>query len=85
MKQEVQLYQFKERDDEIVIAGIVYFQQILTGDDCPINENVLNCISVMVAHDQKDMLQRIPSLDELINVVFSYSPHSASRPYGMNC
>lgn len=54
------------------------------GDDCYINENVLTSIQAMVTQGQNELLQIIPDLEELKQVVLSLSPHYASGPYSMN-
>lgn len=65
-------------DEEIVEAACNHFQQIFTSEDKLINEEVLNCIPEMVNQDQNEMLQSMPDMDELKQVVFFMSPHLAS-------
>lgn len=71
-------------DEEIAEAACNHFQQMFTGEDKYINEEVINCIPRLVTHDQNELLQTMPTMEELQQVVFSMSPHSAAGPDSMN-
>lgn len=77
------IHQMKD-DDDIVEASYNHFQEIFTGEKKHINEDILNCIPALVNQNQNESLQAFPDLDELKQVVFSMSTHSAAGPDGIN-
>lgn len=71
--------QWLQAYDTIVEASCDHFQQIFTGEDKNINENLLECIPSMVSQNQTQKLINIPTMEELKKVFFSMSPTSAAR------
>ncbi|KAM3290025.1 hypothetical protein P3S67_018314 [Capsicum chacoense] len=52
-------------DDNIANAACAHFKAIFTGDEKRVNEVMLNCIPTMVTAEQNQMLQAMPTMDEL--------------------
>lgn len=71
-------------DKNIAMAAYAHFKDIFPGEEKRVNDEVLNCIPRMVTADQYQMLQAMPTIDELKQVVFSMNPNSAASPDGMN-
>ncbi|XP_069145909.1 uncharacterized protein [Solanum lycopersicum] len=73
-----------EGENTIAQEACEHFKNIFTGEEKLINEKSLDCIPRMVNQDQNTLLNTVPGLDELKEVVFSMSPNSAAGPDGMN-
>lgn len=61
-----------------------HFEKIFIGEDKVINEEILNSIPSMITDQQNQLLQAMPTKEELKKVVFSMSATSATGPDGMN-
>ncbi|XP_015075534.1 uncharacterized protein LOC107019628 [Solanum pennellii] len=69
-------------DENIAKEACDYFQNIFSGREDRINEEVLNCIPQMVNEEHNQILQQIPCLEEMTPVFFSMNPNSAPGPDG---
>lgn len=69
-------------DENIAKEACDYFQNIFSGLEDRINEEVLNCIPQMVNEEHNQILQQIPCLEEMTHVFFSMNPDSALGPDG---
>ncbi|KAG5631315.1 hypothetical protein H5410_003032 [Solanum commersonii] len=54
------------------------------GEEKLIDEIPMQCIPRMVSQEHNDSLKRIPSIEELKEVVYSMSPNSTGRTDGLN-
>lgn len=70
-------------DENIATVVCSHFEGIFTGEEKWINEQVLTCIPRLVTENHNQMLQQMPTIEELKMVVFSMSPNSAAGPDGM--
>ena len=68
------------KDDNIAQVSCEQFKGLFIGEEEIINEHTLECIPRMISQDQNTPLTNIPSMDELIEVVFSMNPNSAAGP-----
>ncbi|WMV32827.1 hypothetical protein MTR67_026212 [Solanum verrucosum] len=91
LKQKTQLQWFKEGDantkyfhalmrgdEQIAQAACDYYQQIFTGQNDRIDGRILQHIPTLVTPIQNEMLQAMPTLEELRQVVFAMNPSSAA-------
>ncbi|WMV24651.1 hypothetical protein MTR67_018036 [Solanum verrucosum] len=69
-------------EENIAKVACDYFQNMFSGHDDRIREEILNCIPRMVTEEQNQTLQQMPTLEELTQVVFSMNPNSAAGPDG---
>lgn len=70
-------------DENIAKAACDHFQQIFTGHEYRINEEIIQCIPRMVSHEQNQKLQSLPTLEELKQVVLSMNPNSPAGSDGI--
>nr|XP_019067280.1 uncharacterized protein LOC109119268 [Solanum lycopersicum] len=71
-------------ENNIAQAACEHFNSIFKGEDKYINEHTLECLPRLVNQDHNTSLTKLPSMDELKEVVFSMNPNSAAGPDGMN-
>lgn len=71
-------------DADIANAACEHFAQIFSGKDQRINEDILQCVPRFVTPAQNQILQSMPTMEELKYVVFSMNPNSAAGLDGMN-
>ncbi|XP_015170975.1 uncharacterized protein [Solanum tuberosum] len=65
-------------EEHITQATCDYYQQMFTGPTDRIDERILQFIPTTVTLEQSEMLQAMPSIEELRQVVFSMNPNSAA-------
>jgi len=61
-----------------------HFQNIFTGHQDNINEEILQCIPRLITDEQNQALKDDPTIDEVKLVVFAMNPNSAAGPDGTN-
>ncbi|KAH0765178.1 hypothetical protein KY285_001049 [Solanum tuberosum] len=69
-------------EENIAKAACDYFQNIFSGHEDRIREEIPNYIPRMVTEEQNQTLQQMPNLEELTQVVFSMNPNSAAGSDG---
>ncbi|KAG5616052.1 hypothetical protein H5410_015876 [Solanum commersonii] len=69
-------------DENIAKAACDYFQNMFSGHEDRIREEILNCIPRMVTEEHNQTLQQMPNLEGLTQVVFSMNPNSTAGPDG---
>ncbi|WMV50073.1 hypothetical protein MTR67_043458, partial [Solanum verrucosum] len=70
-------------EEQIAQASCDYYQHQLTGQNDRIDERILQFILTIITPDQNEMLQAVPTIDELRHVVFSMNPYSVAGPDGI--
>ncbi|KAH0700920.1 hypothetical protein KY284_015135 [Solanum tuberosum] len=70
-------------EEQIAQAACEYYQQIFQGQNDRIDDRILQNIPTVVTPEQNEMLQAIPTMEELRQVVFSMNPNSAAGPDGI--
>ncbi|WMV30207.1 hypothetical protein MTR67_023592 [Solanum verrucosum] len=70
-------------EEQIAQAACEYYQQIFQGQNDRIDDRILQNIPTVVTPVQNEMLQAIPTMEELRQVVFSMNPNSAAGPDGI--
>ncbi|WMV13570.1 hypothetical protein MTR67_006955 [Solanum verrucosum] len=73
---------WKQGKEQIAQAACDYYQHQFTGQNDKIDERILQYIPIIITPDQNEMLQAIPNIDELRQVVFAMNPYSAAGPDG---
>lgn len=68
----------------IVEVACEHFQQMFIGHDQRINEETLQYIPRMITLDQNQMLQIMPTLEDLKQLVFAMNPNSVAELDRMN-
>ncbi|KAG5580343.1 hypothetical protein H5410_050970 [Solanum commersonii] len=71
-------------DVNIARDACEHFQNIFTGHQDNINEEILQCIPRLVTEEQNQALKADPTVEEVKQVVFAMNSHSAAGPDGMN-
>ncbi|WMV50074.1 hypothetical protein MTR67_043459 [Solanum verrucosum] len=71
-------------DVNIARAACEHFQNIFTGHQDNINEEILQCIPRLVTEEQNQALKADPTVEEVKQAVFAMNPHLAAGPDGMN-
>jgi len=61
-----------------------HFQNIFTGHQDNINEEILQCIPRLITDEQNQALKDDPTIEEVKLVVFAMNPNSAAGPDGTN-
>ncbi|XP_049364527.1 uncharacterized protein LOC125829333 [Solanum verrucosum] len=69
-------------EENIAKVSYDYFQNMFSGHDDRIREEILHCIPRMVTEEQNQTLHQMPTQEELTQVVFSMNPNSAAGPDG---
>ncbi|XP_015161207.1 uncharacterized protein [Solanum tuberosum] len=77
------LEEWIQGEEQIAQATCNYYQHIFTGYNDRIDERILWHIPTVVTPDQNDMLQAMPTLEELRQVVFAMNPNSTAGPDGI--
>lgn len=70
-------------DDQIAQAACDYYHDIFTGQNNSIDERIFQHIPSLITPYQNHILQDMPNMEELKQVVFSMSPNSAPGPDGI--
>lgn len=76
--------EWSEGDTNVDNIKCDYFHEIIIGNDKVIPEDILHFIPKIINDDQNRMLQPLPTMDELKEVVLGKNPNSASGPDDMN-
>ncbi|XP_019223633.1 PREDICTED: uncharacterized protein LOC109205377 [Nicotiana attenuata] len=76
--------QWLQGDETIGQAACEHFEALFTDPGGTIREDLLSCISAMVTPEDNEMLAKMPTMEELKQVVFSMNPNSAAGPDGLN-
>nr|XP_010313000.1 uncharacterized protein LOC104644619 [Solanum lycopersicum] len=71
-----------EGEEDIAKKACDYYEEIFTGKNEKITEDILQCINPMITQEQNDGLDRLPDMDELRRIIMSMNPHSAPGPDG---
>ncbi|XP_049406447.1 uncharacterized protein LOC125870147 [Solanum stenotomum] len=71
-------------DVNIARATCAHFQNIFTGHQDNINEEILQCIPRLITDEQNKALKANPAIEQVKQVVFPLNPNSAAGPDGMN-
>ncbi|XP_059315722.1 uncharacterized protein LOC132066425 [Lycium ferocissimum] len=69
-------------DDNIAQQAVQFFENQFTKEDTLMDDNVMNHIPKIISEEENTMLLDSPSMDELKDIIFSMSTHSAPGPYG---
>ena len=69
-------------EEKIAKLACDYYEEIFTGKNEKIKEDILQCINPMITQEQNDGLDRLPDMDELRRIIMSMNPHSAPGPDG---
>ncbi|WMV41202.1 hypothetical protein MTR67_034587 [Solanum verrucosum] len=64
-------------------ATYIRQQQIFTGQNARIDERILQYIPTIVTAEQNEMMQAMPTMEELRQVVFAMNPNSVAGPDGI--
>ncbi|WMV23932.1 hypothetical protein MTR67_017317 [Solanum verrucosum] len=67
-------------EEKIAQAACDYYQQIFTGQNDRVDDRILQHIPTLVTPAQNEMMQAMPTLEELRQVVFAMNPSSAAGP-----
>ncbi|WMV13665.1 hypothetical protein MTR67_007050 [Solanum verrucosum] len=70
-------------EKQLAQAACDYYQQMFTGHTERIDERVLQLIPTSVTLEQNELLQALPSIEELRQVVFAMNPNSTAGPDGI--
>ncbi|WMV32838.1 hypothetical protein MTR67_026223 [Solanum verrucosum] len=70
-------------EEHIAQVACDYYQQMFIGHTKRIDERVLQLIPTAVTLEQNEMLQAMPSIEELRQVVFAMNPNSDAGPDGI--
>ncbi|WMV50089.1 hypothetical protein MTR67_043474 [Solanum verrucosum] len=74
---------FTKGEEQIAQAACDYYQQMFTGQNDRIDERILQLIPIVVTPEHNDMMQAMPNIEELRQVVFAMNPNSAAGPDGI--
>ncbi|WMV30181.1 hypothetical protein MTR67_023566 [Solanum verrucosum] len=69
-------------EEEISKATCDYYQQIFTGQNDRIDERIIQNIPTIVTAEQNEMMQTMPTMEELKQFVFAMNLNSAAGPDG---
>ncbi|KAH0650296.1 hypothetical protein KY284_030208 [Solanum tuberosum] len=70
-------------EEQIAQVTCDYYQNMFKGQNERINDRILQNIPTVVTPEQNEMLQAIPNMEELRQVVFAVNPNSAAGPDGI--
>ncbi|KAG5609440.1 hypothetical protein H5410_020721 [Solanum commersonii] len=70
-------------EEQIAQAACDYYQQIFTGQNDRVDDKILQHIPTLVTPAHNEMMQAMPTLEELRQVVFSMNPSLAAGPDGI--
>ncbi|PHU20008.1 hypothetical protein BC332_11159 [Capsicum chinense] len=71
-------------DDNITQQAIKFFEKQFTKEDILLDDTVMNCIPKIINDEDNTLLLALPSMDEMKDVIFSMSAHSAPEPDGFS-
>ncbi|XP_047270323.1 uncharacterized protein LOC124899473 [Capsicum annuum] len=90
-KRRIFMHKFKNEegvwfqgDADIAATAVTHFQDIYTGIADYVPEKMLANIPKLIFDEKNEFQQAIPTLEEVKDVVFSISTHSAAGPDGMD-
>ena len=70
-------------EDKVAKEACDYFQNIFTGNNEKINEDMLQCIPELITLEQNSRLDKMPDMEELKTIIMSMNPNSAPGPDGI--
>ncbi|KAK6803160.1 hypothetical protein RDI58_000944 [Solanum bulbocastanum] len=70
-------------DDQIAQEACKYFEEMFIGQNCRIDESMIQLLPSLVTTEQNKRLQEMPTMEELREVVFAMNPNSAPGPDGI--
>ncbi|WMV32723.1 hypothetical protein MTR67_026108 [Solanum verrucosum] len=70
-------------EEHIAQEACDHYQHQFTGQNDRIDESILQFTPRVITPDQNEMLQAVPTIDELRHVVFAMNPNSAAGPDGI--